>query len=74
MFQLYLQLTVQPSRNSKTDYDAVSQCKIRTVEASCSSHHLTHWAFHRSGTAAGKVTFTVSCEGCEDETIDIVVE
>ena len=43
-----------------------------------SSHHLAHFgraqAILRSGTAAGKVTVTVSCEGCEDETIDIVVE
>ena len=52
--------------------------RTRTAEAFGSSQHLTHFgraqAILRSGTAAGKVTVTVSCEGCEDETIDIVVE
>lgn len=52
--------------------------RTRTAEVFGSSHHLTHFgraqAVLRSGTAAGKVTVTVSCEGCKDETIDIVVE
>lgn len=52
--------------------------RTRTAEVFGSSHHLAHFgraqAVLRSGTAAGKVTVTVSCEGCEDETIDIVVE
>ena len=52
--------------------------RTRTAEVFGSCHHLAHFgraqAVLRSGTAAGKVTVTVSCEGCEDETIDIVVE
>ena len=57
---------------------ALGSARTRTAEVFGSSHHLTHFgraqAILRSGTAAGKVTVTVSCEGCEDETIDIVVE
>lgn len=56
---------------------ALGSARTRTSEVFNSNRHLTHFgraqAILRSGTIAGKVSVTVSCENCEEKAIDISV-
>lgn len=57
---------------------ALGSARTRTAEVFQSNHHLTHFgraqAILRAGVTPGKVTVTVSCEGCESAAVEIDVK
>lgn len=54
---------------------AFGSARTRTAEVFHENHHLTHFgraqAILRAGIHPGKVTVTVSCEGCENAVVEV---
>lgn len=57
---------------------ALGSARTRTAEVFHENHHLTHFgraqAILRAGIHPGKVTVTVSCDGCEDAALEVEVK